>query len=70
MKCDKCGNETKYTQSRFFQKNKTLLIHEPLAGGTEQTPTPPPTDVKWCLSCIRQEAPDNKIEPVSSNYNY
>ena len=69
MKCDKCGNETKYAV-KILSEEQDITNTRTTKRGTEQTPTPPPTDVKWCLSCIRQEAPDNKIEPVSSNYNY
>ncbi|MDQ3868324.1 MAG: hypothetical protein M3250_02055 [Thermoproteota archaeon] len=55
MKCDKCGNETKYAV-KILSEEQDITDTRTSSRGTEQTPTPPPMDVKWCLSCIRQAA--------------
>jgi hypothetical protein len=53
MKCDKCGNETKYAV-KILSEEQDITDTRTTSRGTEQTHTPPPMDVKWCLSCIRQ----------------
>ena len=55
MKCDKCGNESKYAV-KILSEEQDITNTRTTSRGTEQSPTPPPMDVKWCLSCIRQAA--------------
>lgn len=53
MKCDKCGNESKYTV-KVLSEEQDITDTQTTSRGTQQTATPPSMDVKWCLSCIRQ----------------
>ena len=53
MKRDKWGNESKYAVKLLSEEQNITDIYTN-SRNTEQTPTPPPMDVKWCLSCIRQ----------------
>jgi hypothetical protein len=55
MKCDKCGNESKYAV-KILSEEQDITNTRTTKRGTEQTPIPPTMDVKWCLSCIRQAA--------------
>ena len=55
MKCDKCGNESKYTV-KVLSEEQDITDTQTTGRGTQQTATPPSMDVKWCLSCIRQAA--------------
>ena len=53
MKRDKCGNESKYAV-KILSEEQDIIDICTNSRDTEQTPTPPPMDIKWCLSCIRQ----------------
>ena len=53
MKCDRCGNESKYLIK--------VLSEQDISGtgtsgrGTEQTTAPPPVEAQWCVACINQQ---------------
>jgi hypothetical protein len=53
MKCDKCGNDSKYLVRVLSDQDTTNTGTS--ARGTEQTTAPPPTETKWCLACVNQQ---------------
>ena len=52
MKCDKCGNESKYL-IRVLSDQDTVDIGTS-ARGTSQT-AHPPIETVWCLACVNQQ---------------
>jgi hypothetical protein len=53
MKCDRCGNESKYLIKVLSEQDITGTGTR--SRGTEQTTVPPPLEAQWCIACINQQ---------------
>jgi hypothetical protein len=53
MKCDRCGNESKYLVRILSEQD--LVDSGMSSRGTEPRTEPLPIDQQWCLNCINQQ---------------
>jgi hypothetical protein len=53
MKCDRCGNESKYLVRVLSEQDVTDSGVS--SRGTESRTEPLPTDQQWCLNCINKQ---------------
>lgn len=53
MKCDRCGNESKYLIKVLSEQGITGTGTS--GRGTEQTTAPPPVEAQWCVTCVNQQ---------------
>jgi hypothetical protein len=53
MKCDRCGDESKYLIKVLSEQD----ITDTGTSGrvTEQTTAPPPVEAQWCGACVNQQ---------------
>ena len=53
MKCDRCGNESKYLVRVLSEQD---VVDSGISSrGTESRTEPLPIDQQWCLNCINQQ---------------
>jgi hypothetical protein len=53
MKCDRCGNESKYLVRVLSEQDVTGS--DTSSRGTEPRTEPLPIDQQWCLNCINKQ---------------
>ena len=59
MKCDRCGNESKYLVRVLSEQDVTDSGMS--SRGTEPRTEPLPIDQQWCLNCINQQNNNNRM---------